>query len=59
MPTNVEKLQGAKILPTPHKLSKADEDTVNNLKDAEVAALVNVKNTLGDDFIKRNTSLIL
>jgi hypothetical protein len=59
MPTNVEKLQGAKILPTPHKLSPADEAAVNNLNDDEVKALVHVKHTLGDDFIKRNTSLIL
>ena len=60
MPTNVEKLQAAQILPTPHKLSQADVDFINhNLVGAEVDALVNVKNTLGHDFIKRNTSLIL
>jgi hypothetical protein len=57
--TNVEKLQAAKILPTPHKLSPADEATVNTLNDAEVQALINVKNDLGPGFIKRNTSLIL
>jgi len=56
---NVEKLQQAGILPTPHKLSDGDVITVNNLDPAEVDALVNVKNDLGDAFIKRNTSLIL
>ena len=57
--TNVEKLQAAEILPTPHKLSTQDEHTVNGLNQAEVDALINVKNTLGHAFIKRNTSLIL
>lgn len=57
--TNVAKLQGAKILPTPSKLSKADEDLINGLDSNEVDALIDVKNTLGDDFIKRNTTLIL
>lgn len=57
--TNVEKLQGARILPVPHKLSKADEDKVNSLKPEEVDALIHVKSQLGDDFIQRNTSLIL
>jgi len=57
--TNLEKLQAAKILPVPHKLSKADEDKINNLKPEEVDALVHVKSQLGDDFIERNTSLIL
>ena len=59
MATNVEKLQGANILPTPHKLSPSDEALVNGLDTNEVDALVNVKNQLGDAFIKRNTSLIL
>jgi hypothetical protein len=57
--TNVEKLQDAKVLPVPHKLSKADEDKVNGLKPEEVDALIHVKAKLGDDFIQRNTSLIL
>ena len=57
--TNVEKLQAVNILPTPHKLSLADEAAVNNLADDEVKALVHIKETLGHDFIKRNTSLIL
>jgi hypothetical protein len=57
--TNVEKLQRAKVLPVPHKLSKADEDKVNGLKPEEVDALIQVKSQLGDDFIQRNTSLIL
>jgi hypothetical protein len=57
--TNVAKLQQAKILPTPSKLSKADEDIINKLDSTEVDALVAVKAALGDDFIQRNTSLIL
>jgi hypothetical protein len=59
MPTNVEKLQAAGVLPTPLKLSPADEATVNNLDPSEVDAVVKVKQTLGDTFIKRNTSMIL
>jgi hypothetical protein len=57
--TNVEKLQDAKVLPVPHELSKADEDKVNGLKPEEVDALIQLKSQLGDDFIQRNTSLIL
>jgi hypothetical protein len=57
--TNVAKLQAAHILPTPSKLSKADEDIINALKSVEIDALVAVKGALGDDFIKRNKSLIL
>jgi hypothetical protein len=57
--TNVAKLQAANILPTPSKLSKADEDIINGLDSVEVDALVTVKAALGDDFIKRYTSLIL
>jgi hypothetical protein len=57
--TNVEKLQAANILPTPSKLSSLDEDLINDLDSSEVDALISVKNTLGDDFITRNTSLIL
>jgi hypothetical protein len=57
--TNVAKLQAAKILPVPSKLSKPDEDKINALDSAEVDALVAIKSQLGDDFIQRNTSLIL
>ncbi len=57
--TNVEKLQAAKILPVPHKLSKSDEDKINALDPNEVKAVVDIKSKLGDDFIQRNTSLIL
>ena len=57
--TNVEKLQAANILPTPSRLSESDEDLINDLDPSEVDALISVKDTLGDDFIKRNTSLIL
>ena len=59
MATNVEKLQAANILPTPHKLSPSDEALVNGLDTNEVETLVKVKQDLGDAFIKRNTSLIL
>ena len=59
MTTNVKKLQDAKILPTPHKLSPSDEALVNGLDTNEVDALVKVKQDLGDAFVKRNTSLIL
>jgi hypothetical protein len=57
--TNVEILQDAKVLPTPHKLSPQDVAIVNGLDSNEVKAVANIKNTLGDDFITRNTSLIL
>ncbi len=57
--TNIQKLQAAKILPVPSKLSKSDEDKVNDLDPAEVDALVAIKSQLGDDFIERNTTLIL
>jgi hypothetical protein len=59
MPTNVEKLQAAEILPTPHKLSPGDVTLINQLPQPEVDAVVAVKTALGKDFIKRNTSLIL
>ncbi len=57
--TNVQKLQAANILPTPSRLSHSDEELINNLDSSEVDALVDVKAQLGDDFIQRNTSLIL
>jgi hypothetical protein len=57
--TNVQKLQAANILPTPSRLSSSDEELINNLDSSEVDALVDVKAQLGDDFIQRNTSLIL
>jgi hypothetical protein len=57
--TNVEKLQAASILPTPSRLSRSDEDLINDLDPSEVDALVDIKAQLGDDFIQRNTSLIL
>jgi hypothetical protein len=57
--TNVEKLQAASILPTPSRLSSSDEDLINDLDPVEVDALVDIKAQLGDDFIQRNTSLIL
>ena len=57
--TNVEKLQAAKILPNPSNLSASDEDLVNGLDSDEVDALVAIRTELGDDFIQRNTSLIL
>lgn len=57
--TNVEKLQAASILPTPSRLSSSDEDLINDLDPSEVDALVDIKAQLGDDFIQRNTSLIL
>ncbi|HTP43283.1 MAG TPA: hypothetical protein VMJ13_01900 [Candidatus Acidoferrum sp.] len=57
--TNVQKLQAANILPTPSKLSHSDEELINSLDSSEVDTLVDVKAQLGDDFIQRNTSLIL
>ena len=57
--TNVQKLQAANILPTPSRLSHSDEELINNLDSSEVDTLVDVKAQLGDDFIQRNTSLIL
>jgi hypothetical protein len=57
--TNIQKLQAAKILPVPSRLSETDEDKVNALDPTEVDALVAIKSQLGDDFIERNTSLIL
>jgi hypothetical protein len=57
--TNVEKLQAANILPTPSRLSSSDEGLINGLDPDEVDSLVDIKSQLGDDFIQRNTSLIL
>jgi hypothetical protein len=57
--TNVEKLQAANILPSPSRLSSSDEDLINDLDSEEVDAMVSIKSQLGDDFIQRNTSLIL
>jgi hypothetical protein len=57
--TNVEKLQAAGILATPSRLSSSDEGLINDLDPTEVDALVAIKADLGDDFIQRNTSLIL
>lgn len=57
--SNVEKLQAAKILPTPHGLSDADEDKINKLSPPEVDTLIKVRGQLGNDFAQRNTSLIL
>ncbi|MGH9748222.1 MAG: hypothetical protein ACRD59_19160 [Candidatus Acidiferrales bacterium] len=57
--TNVQKLQAANILSTPSRLSSSDEDLINGLDPEEVDALVAIKGDLGDDFIQRNTSLIL
>ena len=57
--TNVEMLEQARVLPTPNKLSQSDVDKVNALSCDEVQALCNIKAQLGDDFIERNTCLIL
>jgi len=57
--TNVEMLEQAKILPTPNRLSQSDVDMINALSCDEVQALCNIKAQLGDDFIERNTCLIL
>ena len=57
--TNVEKLQSANILRNPHGLSPEDENKVNSLKPEEVDALCRVKAQLGEDFVERNSTLIL
>jgi hypothetical protein len=50
---NVDRLQAAGLLATPHLLTDDEEDKVNQLSPAEVDALVSVRSKLGDAFFGR------
>ncbi|HEV2177760.1 MAG TPA: aroma-sacti cluster domain-containing protein [Terriglobia bacterium] len=52
--SQVQKLQQAGLIPDPSKLTDADTAKVNALSDAEVNALISVKQQLGDDFLTQN-----
>jgi hypothetical protein len=57
--TNVQKLQQAGILATPHGLSDADVATINQLSRHEVDVWVKIKEQLGQDFVIRNAAKIM
>ena len=50
---NVEKLQQAGVIATPHAIEPQDVTAINSLSESEVDALISVKNKLGDDFFKK------
>ena len=51
--SQVEKLQQAGVIATPHQISPEDVNAINGLNDSEVDTLISVKNKLGDDFFKK------
>ncbi len=51
---NLTKLTSAGVVPQNHTLTDADLGIIATLTAAEVQALVNLKQKLGDDFIQRN-----
>jgi hypothetical protein len=51
---NLNTLMSAGVVPQDHTLTDADLGTIAALTAAEVAALINLKQKLGDDFIQRN-----
>jgi hypothetical protein len=57
--SNVDRLKAANVLPANHTLSEADVDKVNKLSPPEVDTLIKVHAQLGNDFVKRNSSMIL
>jgi hypothetical protein len=50
--TNVQKLQKAGILPTPHALTTTDEKVIDSLSPDEVKAWVNIKEKLDKAGVK-------
>jgi hypothetical protein len=53
--SNLEKLKAGGVVPHDHKLSEADVTVIETLHEHEVQSLINLKQKLGDDFVKRNT----
>ena len=51
--TNVDRLQAAGLLETPHLLTDDEAEQVNQLSPAEVDALISVRSKLGDAFFAR------
>ena len=51
--TNVDRLQQAGLIQTPHPLTEDEIDSLNKLSSAEVDALISVRMKLGDDFFQR------
>ena len=52
---NLTTLMSAGVVPQDHTLTNDDLGVIQALNDAEVQALINLKQKLGDDFIQRNT----
>ena len=52
--SNVERLQDAKLIPTPNPLDAADTTKIDALSYDELSALISVKQQLGDDFVTKN-----
>jgi hypothetical protein len=51
--TNVDRLQQAGLIQTPHPLTEEEIASLNGLSSAEVDALISVRMKLGDDFFQR------
>jgi hypothetical protein len=51
--TNVDRLQQAGLIQTPHPLTEEEITSLNNLSSAEVDALISVRMKLGDEFFQR------
>ena len=51
---NLTTLMSAGVVPQDHTLTDADLGIIAALTAAEIAALINLKQKLGDDFIQRN-----
>jgi len=51
--TNVERLQTAGLLQSPHLLTDDEEDKLNQLSSTEVDTLISVRDKLGADFFAR------
>ena len=51
---NLTTLMSAGVVPEDHTLTDADLGIIAALTAAEIAALINLKQKLGDDFIQRN-----
>ncbi len=55
--TNVEQLQQAGLIVTQHPLTAEEIESVNQLSQAEVDALISVRAKLGDSFFERKVQV--
>jgi hypothetical protein len=53
--SQLDTLIAAGIVPQHNTLTEADRGVIETLSDSEVQALVNLKQKLGDDFLRRNS----